>query len=51
MAENKRSIELKRVVMVKAIVTEAIKEKLTTELERPIADMENQTTQVAARSK
>ena len=41
MAEDKK-IELKRVVMVKAIVTEAFKENLIKELDRAIKNLENQ---------
>jgi len=51
MAEKRKSIELKRVVMVKAVVTEAFKENLTKELERAIANIDNQSAQLAARSK
>ena len=51
MAEKERSIELKRVVMVKAIVTEAFKQNLTKELERAIANLEAQTTQMETQSK
>ncbi|MBN2057990.1 MAG: YlqD family protein [Candidatus Saganbacteria bacterium] len=50
MAE-KKSIELKRVVMVKAIVTESFKENLVKELERAVANIDNQVSQMAARSK
>lgn len=50
MAE-KKSVELKRVVMVKAIVTEAFKQNLVKELERAVANIENQVGQLAARSK
>lgn len=50
MAE-KKSIELKRVVMVKAIVTEAFKQNLINELERAVKNIENQMTQVETQSK
>lgn len=50
MAE-KKSIELKRVVMVKAIVTEAFKQNLINELERAVKNLENQMTQVETQSK
>ena len=39
-------IELKRVVMVKAIVTEAFKDNLMKELERAIKNIESQTSQM-----
>jgi hypothetical protein len=51
MAEKKKAIELKRVVMVKAIVTEAFKENLTKELERAVANIDNQAAQMGERSK
>ncbi len=51
MVEKKGSIELKRVVMVKAIVTESFRDNLVKELERAIANIEGQSTQLAARSK
>ncbi|MEE8638224.1 MAG: YlqD family protein [Candidatus Margulisiibacteriota bacterium] len=51
MTEKGRSIELKRVVMVKAIVTEAFKQNLVKELERAVSNLENQATQMAERSK
>lgn len=41
-----KSIELKRIVMVKAIVTEAFKENLIKELERSITNLENQMSQM-----
>jgi YlqD protein len=50
MAE-KKSIELKRVVMVKAIVTEPFKQNLVKELERAIANIDSQTAQIDQRSK
>lgn len=46
-----KSVELKRVVMVKAIVTEAFKQNLVKELERAIGNMETQATQMEAQSK
>ena len=51
MAEKERSIELKRVVMVKAIVTEAFKQNLIKELERAVANLDAQTTQMETQSK
>src|SRR3989339_517891 len=45
------SVELKRVVMVKAIVTEAFKQNLVKELERAIGNIDNQLSQVAERGK
>ncbi|MBU1027019.1 MAG: YlqD family protein [Candidatus Margulisbacteria bacterium] len=53
MAEKtkKNSIELKRVVMVKAIVTEAFKQNLIKELERAIGNLDAQTAQITDRSK
>ncbi len=45
------SIELKRVVMVKAIVTESFKQNLVKELERAIANMEGQASQMELQSK
>ncbi|MFA6170153.1 MAG: YlqD family protein [Candidatus Margulisiibacteriota bacterium] len=44
-------IELKRVVMVKAIVTEAFKQNLIKELERAIANLEGQLGQMEGQSK
>lgn len=44
-------LELKRVVMVKAIVTEAFKENLIKELERAVKNIENQESQVEMQSK
>ncbi len=51
MSEKMNSIELKRVVMVKAIVTEAFKQNLVKELERAIANMEAQSSQMELQSK
>ncbi|MBU0502098.1 MAG: YlqD family protein [bacterium] len=53
MAEKKQldSVELKRVVMVKAIVTEAFRENLIKELERAIGNIENQGSQITTRGK
>jgi len=49
--ENKAtSVELKRVVMVKAIVTEAFKDNLVKELERAVANIDNQSAQIDDRS-
>ena len=44
-------IELKRVVMVKAIVTEAFKENLIKELDRAVKNMEAQASQMELQSK
>lgn len=49
MAGNK--IELKRVVMVKAIVTESFKQNLIKELERAISNLDAQAAQMEERSK
>jgi len=43
-------IELKRVVMVKAIVTEAFKDNLVKELERAVRNLETQETQMEMQS-
>jgi len=51
MAEKRNLIELKRVVMVKAIVTEAFKQNLVKELERAVANIDAQTAQMDGRSK
>ncbi len=51
MAEKKNAIELKRVVMVKAIVTEAFKQNLVKELERAVANIDAQTAQMDERSR
>jgi hypothetical protein len=45
------SIELKRVVMVKAIVTEAFKQNLVKELERAIANIDGQVSQMEMQGK
>lgn len=45
------SIELKRVVMVKAIVTEAFKQNLAKELERAIGNIDAQTSQMELQGK
>ena len=47
----KNEIELKRVVMVKAIVTEAFKQNLAKELDRAIANLDNQVGQMEERGK
>ncbi|NQT30214.1 MAG: YlqD family protein [Candidatus Saganbacteria bacterium] len=49
MDENK--LELKRVVMVKAIVTEGFKQNLVRELERAIGNIERQIEQIEQRAK
>jgi len=51
MTEQSKSVELKRVVMVKAIVTEAFKQNLVKELERAIGNIENQSAQLGDRAK
>jgi hypothetical protein len=51
MAEKEKTIELKRVVMVKAIVTEAFKQNLIKELERAVANLEGQMTQMETQSR
>ena len=49
MADNK--VELKRVVMVKAIVTEAFKDNLVKELERAVKNIDLQVNRMEAQSK
>jgi len=44
-------LELKRVVMVKAIVTEAFKQNLVKELERAVGNIEKQVSQIEERGK
>jgi oligoribonuclease (3'-5' exoribonuclease) len=51
MAEAGKKIELKRIVMVKAVVTEAFKDNLVRELERTIANMDMQLSQMENQSK
>jgi len=51
MAEKGKAIELKRVVMVKAIVTEAFKQNLVKELERAVSNLDTQASQMDERSK
>jgi hypothetical protein len=48
---TEQKIELKRVVMVKAIVTEGFKNNLIGELERAVANIEGQASQMGERSK
>ncbi len=48
---EKKSIELKRVVMVKAIVTDAFKQNLQKELERAVSNIDAQSVQLDQRSK
>lgn len=48
---EKKSIELKRVVMVKAIVTDAFKQNLQKELERAVTNIDTQTVQLDQRSR
>jgi len=48
---TKNEIELKRVVMVKAIVTEPFKQNLVKELERAVANIDNQLSQMEERGK
>ena len=50
-SKEKNMIELKRVVMVKAIVTEAFKSNLQNELERAIKNLENQAAQMETQSR
>lgn len=45
-----KSVELKRVVMVKAIVTEAFKDNLIKELDRAVKNLEMQESQMVAQS-
>jgi len=51
MADKKQAIELKRVVMVKAIVTEAFKDNLVKELERAVKNLDMQLNQLESQSK
>ncbi|MBU0687777.1 MAG: YlqD family protein [Candidatus Margulisbacteria bacterium] len=51
MAEKKKELELKRVVMVKAIVTEAFKQNLVKELERAVKNLEMQAEKIEEQSK
>ena len=51
MVDKNKTVELKRVVMVKAIVTDSFKENLVKELERAVANIDNQTAQIDQRSK
>src|SRR3989338_9791321 len=46
-----KSVELKRVVMVKAIVTEAFKANLVKELERAVGNIDAQSSQMETQSK
>lgn len=48
---TEKSLELKRVVMVKAIVTEAFKQNLVKELERAIGNLDAQVNQMEGQSK
>lgn len=50
-AKGRKEVELKRVVMVKAIVTEAFKANLQNELERAIKNLDNQAAQMESQSK
>ncbi len=47
---DKKELELKRVVMVKAIVTEAFKDNLIKELDRAVKNLEAQESQMMAQS-
>jgi chaperonin cofactor prefoldin len=47
----KQSVELKRVVMVKAIVTEAFKDNLVKELERAVKNLDSQLAQLETQSR
>jgi len=51
MGEAAKKIELKRIVMVKAVVTEAFKDNLVRELERTVANMDMQLSQMENQSK
>lgn len=51
MGEAGKKIELKRIVMVKAVVTEAFKDNLVRELERTVANMDMQLSQMENQSK
>lgn len=51
MAEKEKSVELKRIVMVKAIVTDAFKQNLVKELERAVGNIDSQVTQMESQSK
>ncbi len=51
MAEKMNSVELKRVVMVKAIVTEAFKDNLVKELERAVGNLDIQLAKMEEQSK
>lgn len=48
---TKNEVELKRVVMVKAIVTEPFKQNLVKELERAVANIDGQLSQMEERGK
>lgn len=51
MAEQEKTVELKRIVMVKAVVTEAFKENLMRELERAVRNLDAQALQMENQSK
>lgn len=51
MTEQMNSVELKRVVMVKAIVTEAFKDNLVKELERAVGNLDIQLAKMEEQSK
>ena len=51
MAEQEKTVELKRIVMVKAVVTEAFKENLMRELERAVRNLDSQALQMENQSK
>ena len=51
MAGKEQSVELKRVVMVKALVTQSFKDNLVKELERAISNLDSQANQMTERSK
>lgn len=51
MAEAAKSLELKRIVMVKAVVTESFKDNLVKELERTVYNMDMQLQQMENQSK
>jgi len=51
MSEQEKGLELKRIVMVKAVVTEAFKDNLMKELERAIKNLDMQAAQIENQSK
>ncbi len=51
MTDAEKTLELKRIVMVKALVTEAFKDNLIRELERAIRNIDMQAQQIESQSK